>query len=659
MKIAIAQMEVVPCRPDLNFEKMKKMIADAKLQKAHMIVFPEMCIPGYLIGDTWEEESFVNDCIEYGNDVKELSDDIFIVFGNVAKHESKLGNDGRPRKYNVLCVANNRHFWSFDNNGFLTIPHHIKSLLPNYREFEEPRHFIGVEQELRESMGSCYNNIGVFSSDSSIKKYFTPMYILGIKIGFTICEEGWDNDYSIKPIKYYVDNGAELIINISCSPFTLGKNRSRNRVFGENHAKNKNVSILYVNATGIQNNAKTIFTIDGSSVAYNKCGEIVYKAEMFTERLDYVNFENGDFLHDKNAATPEDYTEVEEIKEALEYGVKKYLKACGLNRITIGISGGIDSALAAIVYARVVGPENVLLVNMPSEYNSKTTISISEEIAKNIGCYYVSIAIGESVKLTTCQIDNKYVFSKSNQPLVLKLAPLDLENIQARDRSSRILAAIASAWGGVFTNNGNKSESMVGYCTRYGDLAGFLAALGDLWKEQIYETARYYNTFYPVLPESIFNIVPCAELSANQNIDEGKGDPIIYWYHDQLFKTWQQNWNRQTIEDNLRSYLAGTINIDLKLADRVTAIPFDANRDVYKLFPTKELFTNDLERWYKLFKGMAVTKRVEAPPVLAINRRAFGFDYRETLNGCYFTRNYLEMKKTGAVVEKNISTKMN
>jgi NAD+ synthase (glutamine-hydrolysing) len=404
---------------------------------------------------------------------------------------------------------------------------------------------------------------------------------------------------------------------------------------------------------GIMNNAKTIFTLDGSSVAYNKKGEIIHKCPMFKEILHYIEFNNKyggkDFIAtDESSLIPEP-SEVEEITMALEYGIKEYLKSCGIKRIVIGLSGGIDSALTALLYTRAVGAENVLLVNMPSEHNSKTTINISKQVAENLGCFYFSVPIKESVDLTRKQIEGYVVRNKKDAPgqieeQELRLTSFDLQNVQARDRSSRILAALSSVWDGVFTCNGNKSELTVGYCTRYGDLGGFLAALGDLWKhDQIYPIAKFLNDKCHVFPESIFTLPPSPELSPEHNVDEGKGDALTYWYHDRIFQGWQQDWNRKTPEDHLQAYLDGTINKMLGFEDSNGKL-LDRAHDVYKLLPTVKAFTEDLERWYRLFKGMAVTKRVEAPPVLAINRRVYGFDYRETLNACYFTRKYRDMK---------------
>ena len=341
----MAQIEVIPCRPDLNYTTMTNAIVQAKSQKADMIVFPELCIPGYLIGDTWEEEAYVRDCIAYGEQIREMADNITIVFGNVAIDPNLKNTDDRPRKYNALFCAQNKQFAIWDgfiwNGQIRTTPYYIKTLLPNYREFEEPRHFTS-------SFGKSGENI----KDNS---YFIPKEIHGIWMANVICEDAWisPTNYPINPIKEYVNRGAELIINISGSPFTLGKNKSRNRVFGDGHAKSNNIPLIYVNCVGIQNNGKNIYTFDGSSVAYNKKGEIVAHAPMFEECLLYVDYENGDLQPGNIAPLPQ--TEIEEIEQAIMYGTRKFLQACGINKVVIGLSGGIDSGTIAALSSLAPG----------------------------------------------------------------------------------------------------------------------------------------------------------------------------------------------------------------------------------------------------------------------------------------------------------------
>ena len=625
MKICMAQIEVLPGRPDKNASKIIECINQSKTNKTDMIVFPELCVPGYLIGDQWEEMSFVKDCESYNEDILKASKDITVLYGNI---QQGIGThkDGRCQLFNTIQTIVNNKF----------SPYYVKALLPNYREFEEPRHFTS-SMELYDI------------------SYFTPVCISDVMVGKTLCEDGWSHpnsmDYSIKPVEEYIKRGAKLIINCSCSPYTFEKNKARNKVFGQEHAKNNKTPLIYVNATGLQNVGKSVYTFDGSSVAYNSLGESIFQAPMFEEGLYYVEYKDNDLYPiSKSYHLPNGTAEV---VSAMKYGAEKFLERCGTKRVVIGASGGIDSSVVASLFAQIVGPKNLLLINMPSKFNSNTTRNIARELAENIGCYYAVVPIEDSVTLTKSQIDGLKILmlNKGNKcsfrdlhctgtsdcefsEKTLQLSSLNLENVQARDRGSRILAAAASAWGGVFTNNGNKTEISVGYCTLMGDNGGFFAPLGDLWKHQVYEVGKYLNKTYPVIPQGAFDVVPSAELSSDQNIDEGKGDPLVYWYHDKLFESWQQWWFRVTPEENLKWYLEKNINEKL-----------GTTQDIYKLFPTVKEFTKDLERWYKKFKGMSVIKRIQAPPILGLTRRVFGWDFRDYIGEAYFTREYLRMKK--------------
>ena len=261
---------------------------------------------------------------------------------------------------------------------------------------------------------------------------------------------------------------------------------------------------------------------------------------------------------------------------------------------------------------------------MPSKFNSDTTKNLSEQLAKNLGCKYYVVPIQESVDWTIKQLEERGI----------EVSNFVKENIQARDRSSRILAAIAASVGGVFTCNANKAESTVGYATLYGDEAGFLSALADLWKYQVYDLARYMNAeIYKreVIPQGIIDIVPSAELSTAQNVDEGKGDPLKYPYHDYLFRAFIEKYFAP--EDILQLYAKGELEKEIGCEAGL----------VEKYFPTAQAFTDDLERWWKQFTGIGIAKRIQSPPILAVTDNAFGARI-EAQNGWYFTRGYYELK---------------
>ena len=401
-------------------------------------------------------------------------------------------------------------------------------------------------------------------------------------------------------------------VKFSSAPFSLEKNFPDKKI---------SRPVICVGCVGIQNTGKTVYTFDGASTVYNSRGEVVQRAETFAECLNFVELEEIDKMP---ALELPEVSEAEKIYSAISYGVKNFLEQIGMKKVVIGVSGGIDSAVAAALYTKVLGAENVFLVNMPSVFNSATTKNLSEQLAKNLGCKYFVVPIQESVDWTVKQLEERGI----------AVSGFVKENIQARDRSSRILAAIAASVGGGFTCNANKAESTVGYATLYGDEAGFLSALADLWKYQVYALANYMNEKIfcrEVIPQGIIDIVPSAELSTAQNVDEGKGDPLKYPYHDYLFRAFVEK--DLTPEEILNFYATGELEKNIGCAAGL----------VEKYFPTPQNFIEDLERWWKQFTGMGVAKRIQAPPILAVTSKPYGVR-AESQNGWHFTKKYLELK---------------
>ena len=303
----------------------------------------------------------------------------------------------------------------------------------------------------------------------------------------------------------------------------------------------------------------------------------------------------------------------------------------------VGVSGGIDSAVAAALYVDAIGAENVLLINMPSQFNSATTKGLAAQLADNLGCRHMIVPIEESVAHTVTQLTEIPIMGKpAAEGEHLTISSFVRENIQARDRSGRVLSTVAAAWGAGFTCNANKAESTVGYATLYGDQAGFLSALADLWKYQVYDLARYLNEAVygqEVIPQGIIDIVPSAELSDAQNVDEGKGDPIRYLYHDYLFRAFAEE--NCIPEDILTHYADGDLEKFIDCANGLVA----------EYFPTAADFISDLERWWGLYTGMAVAKRNQSPPLLSVSGRAYGSDHPESQIGAYETIRYRALKE--------------
>ena len=612
-------MDVLPGRPVENTARMLQHIAQARSEGIALVVFPEMAVPGYLLGDEWERPSFLRECERCGHDLRQAAQDIIVVFGSVGLDWNKQNEDGRVRKYNALFVAEQQIFLGPDGGPY---PFVIKTLLPNYRIFDDSRYF----HDLRKL---------ALELNRPVKDLLTPVRTRAAALGCMLCEDAWDMDYGISPLTALVDAGADLLINASSSPYTLNKNNKRQRVFPGRCERLKR-PLLYVNNVGLQNNGKTIFTFDGSSCAYDSHGHVLPGPPPFEEGALTLDVPLGDGKAFGAPVTLENDT-MANMARALEYGTRRFMDVCGISRVTIGVSGGIDSAVVAAIYGRILAPDDLLLVNMPGTYTSGTTRSLARALAERIGCGFAEIPIEESAALTHRQVDGLAVLSGDGRvQRTLRLSEFNMENVQARDRSSRVLAAVASAFGGVFTCNANKSEATVGYTTLYGDLGGYLANIADLWKTEVYALARYLNEHIyadMLIPQGSLDIPPSAELSPAQSVDQGLGDPLVYPYHDRLFKSWVERWDRSTPEDNLRWFMEG------RLAEE---LGYDGN--VADMFDSPAAFIDDLERWWGLYQGMGLAKRIQAPPILAVKRRAFGFDHRESQMGPRYTRAYQELK---------------
>lgn len=625
IKILCGQMEIIPGRPDLNYKRILQLIAGARNERADLLLLPEMCLPGYLIGDIWEQQSFLDDCQYYARQIAAQTDELCVLFGSVAAEPGRLNEDGRVRKYNAAYACQHGKMLP----GYLGRDFIIKNSLPNYREFDDARYFYSLQKLCAEE-------------NHQVAQALQPLEISvrgeKIRLGVMLCEDGWTENYHLNVPQTLADNGAQLLCNLSCSPFSLGKNKKRNRLFGR-QAQAAGVPLLYVNNVGIQNNGKNIFTYDGCTSAYDAGGRLVTSAEMYAETTLTVHWDTADGRISgphAPAALPE---EPESIYKALRYGTRKFLQQCGIRRMTVGLSGGIDSAVTAAMYAHILGPENVLLLNMPSQYNSQTTQELARALAANLGANYAVFPISASCEHTASQLTSTPVCNLgSGREFNLELSPLVKENIQARDRGARLLAAAAAAFGGAFSCNSNKAELSVGYATFYGDICGAAAMIGDLWKHQVYALGRYLNEVVfsrEVIPEEIFAIRPSAELSEAQTVGTG-GDPLIYPYHDYLLRAFIENWHKTTPEEVLRWYSQGADTLAAELKCRPDVIR--------EAFPTSAAFIEDLERWWKLFAGFAVAKRIQAPPIVSIAKRAYGYDHREAQLTPYFSRAYYELK---------------
>lgn len=752
IRIAFGQIQVHPGEPATNFQSMMHAIDYAKAVSTDILIFPELCLSGYMVGDLWDQVPFINDCLYYGEELVKATanTNLTIIFGNVGVDETLRNLDGSLRKYNALYVASKGQLVSNPSHLY---PFTIKTLLPSYSYFNEPRYFTSA-------------NVVAKERNLSLSDINQPLTISTRHGAFTIapviCEDSWDTHYPDCPTSLMIESAKtkgqhiDLIVNCSSSPYTVHKQEHRHTLFSA-QAKQYNTPIAYTNHVGIQNNGKNICIYDGCSTLYDVNGSIVEEVPAFENTVrptllkdtlwqplshtssehkatfkdstvsrhisennssdkndiynacdthDLDNLDSLDNLDNSRVPANSNHTlattphYIPTLFKALQYGLRQFLTQTGIKNIVIGASGGIDSALNAALYSTVLKPENLYLVNMPSRYNSDMTKDLAYQLARNIGCHYGVFPIEESISATIKQLENtsftkyntyiiselhhhgnvhsttmqdvkentvsceegtsqtvldssdqtianhdeqRHIESDSNTTSFLQLSTLAKENIQARDRSSRILAGIASAVNGAFTCNGNKTEFTVGYATMYGDLAGFLAVTGDVWKTDVYALARHMNEHVfkrEVIPQGSINVVPSAELSDAQDVTQGLGDPLQYEYHDCLFLAFVEGTphtlphQRLTPEDILCAYEKGTL-------EHLLGLP----HPVSHFFTSTDQFINDLERWWKSFNGLAVAKRIQSPPLFLISERAFGSDLSESQLKPYFSRTYHIIKE--------------
>ena len=623
IKIACGQIEIAPGHPELNYAKIQATLAQARAENVDILLLPEMCVPGHLIGDIWEQESYLEDCEYYTQEIIKASQGLCVVLGSVAREPGLTNEDGRVRKYNVAYVAQDGKCMG----GYLGRPYVIKTSMANYRGFDEDRHFYSLAKLCAQEGAKVENALQPISVSIRGTR---------LQLGILLCEDGWTENYHFNVPRILAQHGAQLLLNLASAPFSLGKNEKRHRLFAA-QAQDAGVPLIYCSCLGIQNNGKDIYSYDGSSSCYDSSGKLLSCTPMYNEALPIYTYDCSTGGISAPAAPLEQSGEDKVIYQTISYGARKFLEQCHISRMTIGLSGGIDSAVTAAMYCHLLGPENVLLINLPSQYNSETTKGLAYQLAKNLGANYAIIPISQSVEHTVDQLTHTPIANLcTRQSVQLELTTLMQENIQARDRGARILAAASAAFGGAFSCNGNKAEAAVGYATFYGDIAGALTMLGDLWKHQVYALGRYLNEHvfeWEVIPDDIFTIRPSAELSAAQTVGTG-GDPLVYPYHDYLLRAFVENWYKATPADILEWYVQGCLAAKLGCEPQL----------IDQLFPTPAAFIEDLEYWWKLFAGFSVAKRIQAPPVLAVSKRSFGSDYRESQLSPYFSRRYLQLK---------------
>lgn len=462
MKIALGQINTKIGDFKCNTDKIITFIEKAKTQNADLIIFPELTITGYPPRDLLDFEGFVQENIDCLEKIKSYTNDIGVICGFVDINTESFG-----RKYrNTAALMYNRQI----------ISKHYKSLLPFYDIFDETRYF-----------------------EPATEVY--PVEFKGKKLGITICEDLWnDKDYwkrplySSNPLESLSSQGIDIIINLSASPFWLNKNKNRFSILS-NTAKKYNLPLIYVNQTG--GNDDLLF--DGTSLVIDSNGELKAQGCDFKEDLVIYDLDTNSGL-----INPVSSIEEESLFKALTLGLKDYCSKIGFKKAIIGLSGGIDSAVTAVIAAYALGNENVLGITMPSMYSSSGSFDDSEILAKNLNIEFKKIPITDFFY--------SYVNNIQDGQLQMDLAE---ENLQARIRGN-ILMLYSNRYGSLLLSTGNKSELSVGYCTLYGDMAGGLSVLSDVPKTMVYRLAKYINREKEIIPDKIITKPPSAELRPDQ-----------------------------------------------------------------------------------------------------------------------------------------------
>ncbi len=539
MKIALAQINPVIADIEGNRQRIIDCIESARRSGAELVVFPEMSTIGYPPMDLLENRKLIDDNLRSIETIARHSTDIAVIAGYVDYDTAR-----KPMLYNTAAFM----------KGGTIASSHRKTLLPTYDVFDELRYFSPAPGQER-------------------------IIFKGQKIGITVCEDIWNEaDYNNKffmenrryltdPLKSLLKDGLDLVINISASPYCMGKNTVKWDMI-TSIAKKYAVPVLYVNQVG--GNDSLIF--DGNSFYVNGKGDIIAMAKAFEEDLLVVDTQS-----DGPAVIPKEDT-LEDIRRALVLGIRDYMRKCGFRDVVVGLSGGIDSALTAALAVEALGPGHVTGITMPSVYSSRGSVDDSIQLAENLG-----------IRISTIPIVDLFDQYKKTLSGIFNGLPEDVteENIQARIRGN-LLMSVSNKFGCLLLTTGNKSELATGYCTLYGDMSGGLAVISDLPKTLVFKLAKHLNRDREIIPQATIEKPPSAELRENQT-DQDSLPP--YDILDQILECYVEK--KMSLEEIVR-----------------LGFPAAVVADVLKKVNTNEY------------------KRIQAAPGLKVTSKAFGIGRR-------------------------------
>ena len=462
-----------------NREKLLVAYAQAVARGAELVLAPELFLCGYPPRDLLQREDFVEANLTALAEAAGQTGPVPLCVGFVDRNAER---PGRALRNSAAVLQGGKIIWRT-----------AKSLLPTYDVFDEDRYFEPA-------------------------KKIEPFVFNSRKIGITICEDIWNDEdfwperlYRRDPVKELMAQGAEIVLNLSASPWHDGKERTRLEML-RRVARDEQIPLAQVNAVGA--NDELIF--DGHSVAVDARGEVLALGKGFVEDILLVNLiSGGSRSNESQTGEKSEPPHVgcyhfppreQQLFSALSLGVRDYVRKCGFKSVIVGLSGGIDSALVAALAADALGPENVLGVSMPARYSSSGSLTDAENLARNLGIRYEVLPIESVFKAVEAQLQKVFAGTKPNEAE---------ENIQSRLRGVTLMA-LSNKFGALVLTTGNKSEMAVGYCTLYGDMDGALGPIADVLKTDVYKLARWVNREREIIPSDSLTKPPSAELRPGQ-----------------------------------------------------------------------------------------------------------------------------------------------
>jgi NAD+ synthase (glutamine-hydrolysing) len=551
MKIALAQINYHIGNFGYNQDAIINTIVRARQDKADLVVFSEMSVCGYPPQDLLDYQEFVEQCEQAVRNIAGQCRDIAAIIGGPRLNPAQKGKR----------LLNSAFFLSEGEVRFIQ----DKTLLPTYDIFDEYRYFEPNDR-------------------------FEVLEYQGRKIALTVCEDLWDEQptenaysrsqlYNVSPMEKLSEHDPELIINISASPFSYSKVWGKKNIFIQK-AKRYDVPVVYVNQVG----AQTELIFEGGSMAVHPNGVIHHELKWFEE--DYALVDLSELaVHSQNAQTHDERGVIPKIHDALILGLKDFFNKLNFDKAVLGLSGGIDSSVALVVAARALGPQKVRALLMPGAYSSEGSVSDSEVLARRLGVHYDTVPIQGVMDGFTDVLNPLF---KGTQEDVTE------ENLQARIRGT-LLMAVSNKFGNILLNTSNKSESAVGYATLYGDMSGALSVLGDVYKTDVYKLAEYINSEEEVIPRSIIEKAPSAELRPDQKDS-----------------------------DSLPRY---------EVLDRILFQYIELQKSTAEI--VEEGFDEATVRRITSMVNASEYKRYQAPPVIRISSKAFGAGRRMPLVARY------------------------